>query len=433
MDNIFLEKRNSSETSQYAIGFAMVLIVELIIFTLVLRNWWGWEKTIVFLLGILLITSGLFCWKFFVPVAIPNILTDDTLTLRYGYKLKLPIPLERIDSISETDRQIPHIVGFGLKKAKSSSMLFALTGNKNKIIIHLNEPVEAKGLLRNYGYVEQIVFNIDQPYLLLGLVSKPTLAPREASSEILPVAINDRQGIIYNDSPVLVLENVSKFYSEMPAVRNLSLSFYPSEVFGLLGTNGAGKTTTLKMISGLLKPSGGNISSLFRDSNSIAYMPENIVIYERMSAREFLEFLGVLYKVDEQSLNEQIDLYLRRFDLINAADRPLGSFSQGMKRKVLLIGTLIKGSSIILLDEPTNGMDPTGIIEVKEFLKELARSGKTIIVSTHILEMAEKLCDRVCIIAGGILLFVGTLEELREKSEMEHASLEDIFIKLIQE
>ncbi|MDD2373173.1 MAG: AAA family ATPase, partial [Syntrophomonadaceae bacterium] len=110
-----------------------------------------------------------------------------------------------------------------------------------------------------------------------------------------------------------------------------------------------------------------------------------------------------------------------------------GSYSQGMKRKISLIGTLIKGSTIILLDEPTNGLDPTGIIQVKKILHELTDQGKTIIFSTHILEMAEKLCDRVGILAGGSLIFEGTLDELREITQMQDASLENIFIRLVQQ
>jgi ABC-2 type transport system ATP-binding protein len=161
-------------------------------------------------------------------------------------------------------------------------------------------------------------------------------------------------------------------------------------------------------------------------------MPEFMTLYERMSGWEFLEFLGILYDIEQDQLRLLITNYLNDFELVKAADRLIGSYSQGMKRKISLIGTLIKGSSILLLDEPTNGLDPTGIIKVKELLQNLAGTGKTVIVSTHILGMAEQLCDRVGVIAAGHLLFVGTITELRERTRMEHASLEDIFISLMR-
>lgn len=311
-----------------------------------------------------------------------------------------------------------------------------MTGNENNLLISLKEPVPIKSKIKNYGFIDKIVVNFDDASSVIERFEKKPLPETAHSLNKVNVSktverhhpiISPRQ--IAGQDPILSLDGISKRYGEVLAVQDINLDLFAGELFGLLGTNGAGKTTTLKMISGLLKPTSGRIQ--IRDNNSTAYMPEFLVLYERMSGREFLEFLGVLYGRNQAELKFEIDDYLHRFEMVSASERPIGSYSQGMKRKISLIGTLLKQSSILLLDEPTNGLDPNGIVLVKELLRGIASKGKTVVVSTHILEMAEKLCDRVGIISDGTLMFIGTMTELRNQTGMDTSSLEEIFIKLV--
>lgn len=310
-------------------------------------------------------------------------------------------------------------------------------------MLQLEQPVKAKGI-KTYQYTNQFVLNLDEPELLKDRLEgsgAARYATYDQAQAVPPVPIlhalsnPDRvasfKGASFGSStPSLCVQSLSKFFGPQAALQNVNLEVYPGEIFGLLGPNGAGKTTLLKTVTGLLQPSSGLVTVR---QDQVAYMPEYLMLYERLSAREFLHFLGELYGLPSEPLEKEIESYLARFDLIAAADRPTGSYSQGMKRKISLIGTLLKNSPIVLLDEPTNGLDPTGIIQVKDLMRELADQGKTVLISTHILDMAERLCDRVGILAGGRLLFVGTLDELRSLTHMGEASLESIFLRLVQE
>lgn len=430
MTKTMLTKKETSETIPYAWGVGLFIIPEVALVIVIARIWLEWNQMPFVLVPYTGLAVLLLYWLFVAPARVPSLLTEKDLTITYGHSLKVVIPAESIESLDETMLKVPLMVPFGFERDQKTGVMFMVTGNRNKLLIKLCNPIEIKGLVKNYGYVDEIVFNIDDPGLLKEMTTHHTetkhldhALPILERPKTLPALISDP------NQPVLSLHGVSKEFGEVTAVNNLSLDLFPGELFGLLGTNGAGKTTTLKMVIGLLKPSGGEIIAY---QNTMAYMPENAVPYERMSGREFLQFLAVLYELEPAQARNRIEGYLTRFDMQKSANRVIGSYSQGMKRKISLIGTLIKGSSIILLDEPTNGLDPTGIIQVKEILHELTDQGKTIIFSTHILEMAEKLCGRVGILAGGSLIFEGTLDELREATKMRDASLENIFIRLVQ-
>lgn len=434
---IILEQRKTSDTMGYFVGFSIAIILESIAVHFLARIWLGWVYSLMITIGHFVLGVGLLYWLLVLPARLPHLLTGDTLMLKFGHLLKVRIPVENMFSVDDTRQGFDQ---FGLEKDDNLGIMFMLTGKTNKLLLKLKEPVKVKGL-RNYGYADKFIFNLDDPDLLKDFLDRQQRPDRQwvhiqgknAMAEKKPQFINPVQGVLpaARFQPVLSLDKVSKNFGEQIAVHDLNLHFSPGELFGLLGPNGAGKTTTLKIISGLLRPSAGKIIGC--NQGKIAYMPEAMMLYERMSGREFLGFLGVLYGAEAVALSKDIDTYLVRFDLLKAADRPLGTYSQGMKRKISLIGTLLKGSPVLLLDEPTNGLDPTGIIQVKELLRELVQAGKTVIVSTHILDMAERLCDRVGIMAGGKLLFMGSLDELRVKTQMNDAPLESIFIRLISE
>ncbi len=233
---------------------------------------------------------------------------------------------------------------------------------------------------------------------------------------------------------------MSKSYNKgkVKAVDDLSLSVRPGEIFGFLGPNGAGKTTTIKMMVGLLKADSGTISingySIEREpiavKQSISYVPDNPEVYEKLTGIEYLNFLGDVYGVPAAARRERIARFLDLFGLTGAVNNLIQSYSHGMRQKIVLIGALLHEPQVFILDEPMVGLDPKSSHSLKEYMKEHCAGGRTVFFSTHILEVAEKLCHRIGIIHQGRLIACGTMEELREQSRDK--SLENIFLELTE-
>jgi ABC-2 type transport system ATP-binding protein len=240
---------------------------------------------------------------------------------------------------------------------------------------------------------------------------------------------------------MLKLENVSKSYSSgnIKAVDNVSFEVKPGEIFGFLGPNGAGKTTTLKMIVGLLKPDEGSvfINGLNFQEHSLevkkmmSYVPDNHEVYERLTGIEYLNFMGDMYGISKDIRSKKINEYLELFELKDAAGDLIKSYSHGMKQKIVLIGALLNDPEIFILDEPLVGLDPKSAFKLKEIMRERCNAGKSVFFSTHVLEVAEKLCDRIAIIRKGQIISCGTMEELRQQSKSTQ-SLENIFLELTE-
>lgn len=236
---------------------------------------------------------------------------------------------------------------------------------------------------------------------------------------------------------LLEIHALQKYYDTFPAVQNLTLTVPRGEIFGLLGPNGAGKTTTFKMIVGLLQPTRGQIKIGGYDVQThpleakklLGFVPDTPLLYEKLTASEYLAFIADLYGVPRDRAGHRAAELLRLFGLENNADDLLDSFSHGMKQKTALAGALIHDPALLILDEPTVGLDPKSARLIKDILRQLADRGVTIILSTHILEIAERMCDRIGIIAQGDLVAVGTMDELRAGGEGTR-SLEDIFLQL---
>jgi ABC-2 type transport system ATP-binding protein len=232
--------------------------------------------------------------------------------------------------------------------------------------------------------------------------------------------------------------NLVKRYGEKVAVDNVSFEVLEGEVFGFLGPNGAGKTTTIKMIVGLLQPTSGTVKvagydvqtqSLLAKASS-GYVPDTPNLYAKLSGRELLHFVGDLYNMDRASVAHRIDELLRMFDLTSAADDTVDSYSHGMQQKASLAAALMHDPKVLVLDEPTVGLDPKSARLIKDILRQLADRGAAVMLSTHILEIAERMCDRIGIINKGQLVAVGTMNELRLLDKTGQASLEDIFLSL---
>lgn len=235
---------------------------------------------------------------------------------------------------------------------------------------------------------------------------------------------------------MLEARGLTRRFGNFTAVDDISLSVPPGQIFGLLGPNGAGKTTTVKMMTGLLRPTGGRVligghdivTDPLEARSLIGYVADEPCLYERLTPAEFLRFNGELYGVPPAELTERVHRLLALFDLAGRADSMIEGFSHGMKQKTALAGALVHHPKLLFLDEPTVGLDPRGARMLKAILKRLALRGVTVVLSTHILEIAERLCDRVAIMFRGRVVADGTMDELRAANGQR--SLEDIFLQI---
>lgn len=239
-----------------------------------------------------------------------------------------------------------------------------------------------------------------------------------------------------NGQALIEINHLVKKYGIKTAVDDISFDVHAGEIFGFLGPNGAGKTTTLKIMVGLLQSTSGTVkvggydvqTQPLQAKASCGFVPDEPNLYAKLTARELMRFVGDLYNLDKKQINSRIDELLKMFDLTAAGDDTIDSYSHGMKQKTSVATALIHDPKVLVLDEPTVGLDPKSARLIKDILRQMADRGAAVILSTHILEIAEHMCDRIGIINLGKLAAVGTMKELREgKGE---SSLEDIFLSL---
>ena len=239
------------------------------------------------------------------------------------------------------------------------------------------------------------------------------------------------------NSALIETNHLVKRFGDKVAVDDVSFEVYAGEVFGFLGPNGAGKTTTIKMIVGLLQPTSGSVKVSGYDVQAqplqakaaSGFVPDTPNLYAKLSGRELLRFVGDLYEMEREQVTRRSDELLRLFELEQAADDTLDSYSHGMQQKAALACALIHNPKVLVLDEPTVGLDPRSARLIKDMLRQMADRGAAVFLSTHILEIAERMCDRIGIIDKGKLIAVGSMEELRALGKGE-TSLEDIFLNL---
>lgn len=238
---------------------------------------------------------------------------------------------------------------------------------------------------------------------------------------------------------MLKLIDVTKRYGSKVAADRVNLEVKPGEIFGFLGPNGAGKTTTIKMIVGLLQPDGGQIFvdgiDVIREpllaKQKMSFVPDNPEIYEKMTGLEYLNFLANVYNLSEEERKERIDYFAEAFELTKDLPDYISGYSHGMQQKISLIGALIHDPEILILDEPMVGLDPKSSFRLKELMRERCDLGKVVFFSTHVMEVAEKLCDRLAIIKDGKIIVVGTLHDIKAQAADE-GSLEKIFLELTE-
>lgn len=235
--------------------------------------------------------------------------------------------------------------------------------------------------------------------------------------------------------------SVSKSYNrgETKAVDDLNLEIKDGEIFGFLGPNGAGKTTTIKMLTGILNPDSGSISINGHDISKdpinakmeLGYVPDNPDIYNKLKGIEYLNFMADIYEVPTDIRTDIVKSMLERFELYEAANDLIQSYSHGMKQKLVVIGALLHNPSAWILDEPLTGLDPKSAFILKEMMREHVSKGKSVFFSTHVLDVAEKLCDRIAIINKGRLIFCGTMDGIKDYAK-EDSSLENIFLEMTE-
>ena len=240
---------------------------------------------------------------------------------------------------------------------------------------------------------------------------------------------------------MIEIKNVSKSYKKgNKVINNLNIKINDGEIFGFIGLNGAGKTTTIKMITGILEIDEGQIliDGIDIEKNPVeakkkfGYVPDSPDMFLKLKGIEYLNFIADIYEVSAKERQERIKKYSEEFGMDNELNNKIENYSHGMRQKIVIIGMLIHKPKNFILDEPITGLDPKSSFDLKQILKEHAQNGNTVFFSTHILEIAERLCDRVGIINKGKLIFVGTLDELKQKYG-DRKTLEEIFINMVEE
>jgi ABC-2 type transport system ATP-binding protein len=234
------------------------------------------------------------------------------------------------------------------------------------------------------------------------------------------------------------LKDVNKTFGTIRAIKTLNLQIETGTVFGFLGPNGSGKSTAMKMILGLLKVDSGSLNVYGMDVLSnpmdvkkiVGYVPESPRLYDFLTGLEYLDFIADVYGLDVATKKTRIDEYLTAFDLENRENEMISGYSHGMQQKIALIAALLHKPRLLILDEPLSGLDPKSARIVKDLIHKLAKEGVTTILSTHVLEIADAVCDKVAILYQGTKLAEGTPAQLRKESMMPDSTLEDIFLKL---
>ena len=239
---------------------------------------------------------------------------------------------------------------------------------------------------------------------------------------------------------MIEIKNVSKSYIKgKKSVDNLSLEIKDGEIFGFLGPNGAGKTTTIRMITGILDADEGEIlidgknikTQVLEAKKNFGFVPDNPDMFLKLKGIEYLNFMADVYDIPANERKEKIESLTKKFEIYNELNNQIQSYSHGMRQKIVICGALLSEPKNWILDEPMTGLDPKSSFDLKEMMREHSKSGKTVFFSTHVLEVAEKLCDRVGIINNGKLVFVGTFEEMKQKFK-EQASLEELFLEITE-
>ncbi|MFH1465837.1 MAG: ABC transporter ATP-binding protein [Pseudomonadota bacterium] len=237
------------------------------------------------------------------------------------------------------------------------------------------------------------------------------------------------------------IEQLEKRYGSFQALHPLDLHVPPGEIFGFLGPNGAGKTTTIRLLAGVLPPTNGRIiidgidlaDDPLRAQQRIGFIPDRPYLHEKLTGYEFLEFVAGIYGMPPSHVQAHGRRLLETYQLEDFADRLVEGYSHGMKQRLVLCATLLHEPRVLIVDEPMVGLDPHGARQIKDVFRQMAKDGRSVFLSTHTLDVAEEVCDRIGIISKGRLIALGTMAELREQSVAGGADLEEVFLAVVEE
>lgn len=256
-------------------------------------------------------------------------------------------------------------------------------------------------------------------------------------------SISGKESVFVNTGPTLLeVENLTKSYDGRTlAVDHLTLRVPSGQIYGFLGPNGAGKTTTIKAIVGLLRPDSGTVriagvdvlQDVLHAKRLIGYIPDTPMVYDRLTGIEYLNFIADVFGVPQREREERLAVGLSTFQLEEAATKLISTYSHGMKHKLLIVAALVHQPRVLILDEPMGGLDPRAWFRFKQLLRQHCDAGNAVFLSTHVLDIAERLCDRLAIINKGRLVAEGTLDELRSSQHEKSSTLEQLFLQLTGE
>ncbi|MCG8346553.1 MAG: ABC transporter ATP-binding protein [Chloroflexales bacterium] len=416
-------------------GALVVLLIVLLAPTELLR----WILLGGFALLILAMLFGLIL----APLMTQHRLTATHLHLRYGFQFKADIPREAIIAVWPVRELIDPFHPISAQYDARKKRIVAAFSEQGQILLTLDQP----GYLRvGHATSAVILFNVDRCDEFLALIQPNPDQERITSTERLSQRTHPGESQTTHEQahsnaqqPALSIVGLTRRYDDFIAVDRLDLKVYPGEIYGFLGPNGAGKTTTIKMLVGLLEPSAGQAliggydvwAEPARAKALCGYVPDRAILYERLTGREFLHFLAQMRAIPLSDASERIDHLLTLLDLSDRSDDVCGAYSFGMKRKLALAGALLHEPSVLILDEPLNGLDPRSARRMKDLLTELASCGKAIVLSIHDLATAEAICHRVGIINRGRLVAEGNAHDLRQLAAAPN--LEAVFLRLTEE
>lgn len=374
-----------------------------------------------FVAGLLYLILARFC----APLWTHHELGVDRLDLHYGGS-HISIPRSEVESAAAIDAGKGLRFRPGAEYEAEGRAIVATFSTRGVVEVKLTEPKHFDAV-EGSETVDRIVFNVDRrDDLLAALTGAPVIEREDTSSSLAPdeatqsIVALTRSPAAAGGTLAIATHRLEARFGDRVVVSDLHLAIRHGEIYGLLGANGAGKTTTLKMLVGLVAPSAGTVHiaghDLERDAvlakSAFGYMPDRAILYDRLSGREFLRFLARMRGITETEGERRIDQLLAMFDLSDRQDSPAGSYSFGMKRKLSLAGALIHEPSVLILDEPLNGLDPPGAHRLRNMLAEMRASGVGILLSTHDLATAGSIADRIGIMHKGRLVAEGSVDEL---------------------
>lgn len=384
--------------------------------------------------------------KLLAPLWTRHHLTETSLQLHYGLDFKAPVPRGAIIAAQRVrERLVMPVMRYEADKRR----IVAAFSEQGQVLLLLDQPYPFRAGLFGRKLANELLINVDQRDEFLAAlelsatsVEKTALPVKGESASIgssQPIRVVPPAALSGVKTDAIRAENLTRCYKSFMAVDGLNLAVHSGEIYGFLGSNGAGKTTTMKILVGLLQPSSGRAwiggfdawKEPLAAKAALGYVADHTMLYDRLTGREFLDFLAQIRGIPEQEASGRVEQLLGVLELGDRADTACGTYSFGMKRKLAIAGALIHEPSVLILDEPLNGLDPLSARRLKDLFAELAANGTTIFLSTHDLATAESICHRIGIIHKGRLLVEGSPSELRQVAAAP--DLEEAFLSLTAE